>query len=182
MGVYLYNTQKNAYLGIDHRNCSFLTTDPRKAKVFSQVSAENYRTNQLKKVSGEFVIVDNVPDLSTPAETATSIPSDHYISSERYMIPAVGSLRDNPHFSKALQELYDKRIELEHMMTDIYHYAYLHPKLSASKGYKLYCLLREVTARRAKVKKQINALLQCEEQTYDYKPRSALFDHLSDLL
>lgn len=181
MGVYLFNTQKNAYLGIDHRNCSFLTTDMRKAKVFSRVSAENYRNNQLRKVSGEFVLVD-CPDDPVLQRAAPQTPSGVNRPNAACRLPEVQSLHDNPLFSQTLQELYDKRIELEHMMTDIYHYAYLHPKLSASKGYKLYCLLREVTARRAKVKKQINALLQCEEQTYEYRPRSDLFAHLSDLL
>lgn len=104
------------------------------------------------------------------------------IFQDELQLPIILPLQDNLAFKKLLSDLNDKQTKLDRMLIDLYHYAYIHPQLSASKGYKLYRIIREVAARRFKVKSQIQAILQCEETSYQYKPRSDLFDQLSNLL
>ena len=177
MGVLLYNASKNAYIAIDARNHTFLTTNPQKARVFTEKTAGNFRNNQLRNVSGAYTMVEIPDDAVVPSPAQSAQPHDNV-----FCFPDVTPLQDDPAFAGILSELNAKQAQFDRMLVDLYHYAYIHPQLSASKGYKLYRIIREVGARRSKIKKQIRALLQCEEQDSKYNPRSELYDHLSDLL
>lgn len=177
MGVYLFNTQKNAFIGIDQKNRIFLTTNRNNARLFKEKSAANFRNAQLGKTSGDYIMI-YAPEEAPADEAAAPVT----LPQEGFHLPDVTPLHDNPAFSGILAELNAKQTQFDRMLVDLYHYAYIHPQLSASKGYKLYRIMREVGARRSKVKKQIRALLQCEEHASKYSPRSELYDHLSDLL
>lgn len=170
LSFYLYNSAKKAYLTIDKTARASLTTDIRKAKQFEEQKAMNYLNNQLRLDRGDYKMIP-----VDPAQVQTFMPNEKGLGDQ--IVP----LGENQWVRKALDELVEQLSKLDLQLSDLYHYAYLHPNLPAHKGYKLYRILSKVAGRRAEVKIQLNALQNCVGVRKPYNPRTELYEKLSEL-
>ena len=171
MSFYLFNKKKSAYITIDQFARASLTTDANKAKRFAEKAAINYLNNQLNQTKGEYRIIPCGEDVKSEATTATLVKSADIVE-----------LRENPWIKKAVEELNDQLQQCDLQMSDLYHYAYLHPRLPADKGYKLYRILSRVAGRRAEIKIQLSAIQNCTEVRKPYNPRTELYGNLDEIL
>lgn len=170
MSYYIVNNEKHAYVAIDKNSCMSLTTSRDRAKRFTEKAAQNYINHSLSMDGHKYGIIweGDAPEDSMKA-----------ICVVRYKIP---SLKDNQWIKKAKDELRDQIQQCDLEMSDIYHFAYLHPRLPADKGYKLYQKLRDVVALRAEAKIQLNALCTLDDTAKPYRPRTFLYKELEENL
>lgn len=164
---YLYNRKKSAYVTIDSLAHMSLTTDIQKAKSFTREAATNYINNQLRPERGNYAIIPYETDEKTAPKAVKLISPP---------------LKENKWVNKAIDELCEQIQQYDLQMSDIYHFAFIHPNLPANKGYKLYRKLSDVAGARAKAKSQLRAIQKCieaeSEEEKTYKPRTSVYKEL----
>ena len=177
----LFSPSKMAYIAVDGKSRATITTNRDLAKRFSQTAARNFLKHNVKPSFGAFCITEIEPSASQiiNKKPAAQVPSKTRQTLGR---DSVRTVRGESKLREMMDELKDEQSQYDMQLSDLYHYAGDHPRLSACKGYKLYKKLVEIVKKRAEVKLQIAAIEEMLlREVQPYKPRTELYNELDKM-
>lgn len=179
----LFSPSKMAYIAVDKKARATITTNRDLAKRFTQQAAKNYLKFNVKPSFGTFCISEIEPSASQIInKKPTASQQKTTKTNESLGRASVRSVRGESKLREMMDELNAEQSQYDMQLSDLYHYAGDHPRLSACKGYKLYKKLVEIVKKRAEVKLQIAAIEEMLlRESQPYKPRTELYSELENL-
>ena len=172
----IFSPQKNAYVAVDDRANTSLTTNIQLARRFKERAAKNFLANNLKNTSGVFKL--KAVETKQVKESTIREP----VKTGHQSIMDVVNANTPKMFDDLEQALIEQVQQFELQMIDLYHYIGNNANLPAHKGYKMYKKLAELVQDRAKVKAQLKAVHEAKNFRYvPYTPRTELYEQLIEL-
>ena len=165
----LYSPQKNVYVMLDPRNNVSLTTRKEIARRFTQKAGKNFLLNNMKGVVEKFRL--------EPVGLKDKDESQSILK-----VNACESIYGNSELKNLMDKLSGELSNFDLQLTDLYHFAGDHPRLSACKGYKVYRKLVAIVQKRAEVKLQMRTIQEAiQREKQPYNPRTGVYDELDKM-